>query len=88
MVDLIQLYLDNDIVINLLLGALLVYVVQIGKSVLVKNKIRDARVLLDTLDASLEDDKITIEEQRLIIVCIKDLIGIDILTKIKRLIKL
>mgnify|MGYP000970669495 FL=1 len=88
MVDLIQLYLDNDIVINLLLGALLVYVVQIGKSVLVKNKIRDARVLLDTLDASLEDDKITIEEQRLIIVCIKDLIGIDILTKIKGLIKL
>jgi hypothetical protein len=88
MVDLIQLYLDNDIVINLLLGALLVYVAQIGKSVLVKNKIRDARVLLDTLDASLEDDKITIEEQRLIIVCIKDLIGIDILTKIKGLIKL
>jgi hypothetical protein len=88
MVDLIQLYLDNDIVINLLLGALLVYVAQIGKNVLVKNKIRDARVLLDTLDASLEDDKITIEEQRLIIVCIKDLIGIDILTKIKGLIKL
>lgn len=87
MVDLIQMYLDNDIVINLLLGALLVYVAQIGKSVLVKNKIRDARVLLDTLDASLEDDKITIEEQRLIIVCIKDLIGIDILTKIKGLIK-
>ena len=87
MVDLIQLYLDNDIIINLLLGALLVYVAQIGKSVLVKNKIRDARVLLDTLDASLEDDEITIEEQRLIIVCIKDLIGIDILTKIKGLIK-
>lgn len=84
--DVIQLYVDNEFAINFAINfALGAFALWVGENLFLKNKIRDARMLLDALDDSLVDNNIDAIEQKKLIACVRELIGVDLFTKIRGL---
>jgi len=72
MVDFVQIYFDNIVVINLLLGSAIALLV--NKFALKKN-IHNINQVIDEVEMSLTDDKITVEEQTRIIEKMRELVG-------------
>jgi hypothetical protein len=62
--DLVQFYLDNATIINILVGVVLFY---LTNKYALRENIRKLHELIDCLDQSLTDDNIDLREQKLII---------------------
>lgn len=69
--DLMQLYLDNATLINIIVGVVLFY---LTNRFALKANIKKIHDLVDCLDQSLEDDKIDLREQKLIVEKVRELV--------------
>lgn len=79
--DVIQFYIDNQGIINIVVGIALTAL--LGKFA-IKEFVKRLHVLVECVDLSLEDDKITLEEQKQIVADIKELLGEGFLTMIRK----
>ena len=80
--DVIQFYIDNQGVINIVIGIILAMLLS---KVAIKEFVKRIHTLVECIDVSLEDDKITLEEQKQIVTQIKDLLGEGFLTMISKI---